>query len=64
MDRLGLRVLSCLPLPVVRAQADPVGGSVARPLEVLSIDECLKPVNGMAVKSLPVAGNDPGTFCQ
>lgn len=46
------------------AQADPVGGTIAGPLEALCIDKGLEPIDGMTVKSLPVAGNDPGTLCQ
>jgi len=46
------------------AQADPVGGAIAGPLEALCIDKGLKPIDGMAVKGLPVAGNGPGAFCQ
>jgi hypothetical protein len=46
------------------AQANPVGGTVAGPLETLCINKGLEPIEGMAVKSLPVAGDNPGTFCQ
>jgi hypothetical protein len=50
--------------PGGRTQTDPIGSPIASPLEVLGIDKGLKPIDRMAVKSLPVAGNDPGALCQ
>ena len=42
-----------------QAKPDPVGGTITCPSEAFSIDEGLKPQNGMMIDCLPIIGNGP-----